>query len=139
MDIQNNQRLQKVEADRDLLKQRVDELERQNAELTHTETGYVECKGSNNWTGQHFFEGKMDKTMEVTKIFARPYTKPPTVKVGVVSLDAPTNGMGAGHSTRYYVTVTHVDNVGFTVRCATWSDTVIVRIGVSWISVPAGI
>jgi len=139
MEAASNQRLQQLEADRDSLRQRVEQLEMEKASLSHTETGYVECKNSAGWTGRHFFEGKTDTTMDVTKTFARPYATPPVVKVGVVSLDAPTEGMNAGHSTRYYVSVTRVDTAGFTVRCATWSDTNIVRIGVSWISVPDGI
>ena len=123
--------MQQVQSEKASLEARVKVLEAEKYERTHSETGVIECPDSSTWKGRHSKFGSTTRDIDIVQRFQTPYSRPPTVKIGVVEMDGSNK-----HNARYLTSVVKVDKNGFTVRCSTWVDSQIYRMGVSWISVP---
>jgi len=94
----------------------------------HIETGRIECENSENWPRDPVDDWA--ESMTVSKSFRAPYSKPPYLHIAANSLDH-----NQDDNIRYDVTVTNVNNNGFSVKCKTWAGSHIYHIYVDYIAI----
>jgi len=96
--------------------------------LPHIETGRLECENSENWGTDNVDDWA--ESMTVYKTFHTPYSTPPHVHISANSLDH-----SQDDNIRYDITVTNVNNNGFSVKCKTWAGSKIYHIYIDYIAI----
>ena len=109
------------------------------AEVTHIETGKLECGSSSSWTGREygydFYHNEHFRYTTVTQQFSKPYGRVPRVQWGVTHVYYYDN---SGNYLIYNVDVVKVTETSFTVKCRIEDHSAFLLRGmtVSWASFP---
>ena len=76
------------------------------------------------------WEGEGDRLIHGRVIFTKPYKAPPVVSAHIVGMDSDQSA-----NLRYWLNVTDIGPLAFTIEFKTWGNTRIGRVGVSWLAI----